>query len=95
MIIRFTYSFNENFILFMEITGLREYFGANPSLTSDSPTTIVHAKVSDPSGTHVELEDPDSKDEFYDAIADGDSLDDEDSDDDAELPKVLQIKERI
>ncbi|XP_020089742.1 protein ENHANCED DISEASE RESISTANCE 2-like [Ananas comosus] len=81
-----------SFALLCQVAGLREYFGANPSLTSDSPTTIVHAKVSDPSGTHVELEDPDSKDEFYDAIADGDSLDDEDSDDDAELPKAGKVK---
>nr|CAD1827794.1 unnamed protein product [Ananas comosus var. bracteatus] len=81
-----------SFALLCQVAGLREYFGANPSLTSDSPTTIVHAKVSDPSGTHVELEDPDTKDEFYDAIADGDSLDDEDSDDDAELPKAGKVK---
>ncbi|XP_058067520.1 protein ENHANCED DISEASE RESISTANCE 2-like isoform X2 [Magnolia sinica] len=75
-----------------QVAGLREYFAANPTLKFDSPTTVVHSSISSVSGASCELEDPNSKDEFYDAIASDASLEDEDSDEDVELPKGGQMK---
>lgn len=73
--------------------GLREYFAANPALTSDLPSTVVKSKASEPLIIHSELEDTEPGDEFYDALARGESFEDEDSDDDdddddAITPKV-------
>lgn len=70
------------FALLSQVAGLKEYFEANPALTSETPSTIVHSSCSDDAIDRAELEDSELKDEFYDAIANGDSLEDEDSDDD-------------
>ncbi|URE31223.1 hypothetical protein MUK42_32683 [Musa troglodytarum] len=69
--------------------GLKEYFGANPALTLYSPSTIVDSPISDASNAHTEFKDSEVDEEFFDAIASSDSLEDEDSDDDIELPKVI------
>ncbi|RLN03259.1 hypothetical protein C2845_PM13G18380 [Panicum miliaceum] len=61
---------------------LREYFAANPALTSDLPSTVVESKASEPLIIQSELEDSEPGDEFYDALARGESFEDEDSDDD-------------
>ncbi|XP_077238035.1 ENHANCED DISEASE RESISTANCE protein (DUF1336) isoform X2 [Tasmannia lanceolata] len=74
-----------------QVAGLREYFGANPALKFDSSTTIVHSKTSSDSIVSGPFEDPDSKDEFYDAIA-AESSEDEDSDDDLELSAGGKLK---
>ncbi len=70
--------------------GLREYFAANPALTSDLPSTVVKPKQSDSLIIQSELEDSELNDEFYDALARGESFEDEDSDDDDDMiPKVI------
>lgn len=76
------------YALLCQVAGLREYFGANPALRSDSSSTIVPSTISDISSAHAAFEDSEVKDEFYDALASEDSLEDEDSDDDVELPKL-------
>ncbi|KAJ4951312.1 hypothetical protein NE237_028144 [Protea cynaroides] len=68
------------YALLCQVAGLKEYFGANPVLCFDPPTTVVHSEVSSSSRASGELED----DEFYDAISAGTSSEDEDSNDDLE-----------
>ncbi|KAL6859367.1 hypothetical protein ACP4OV_017626 [Aristida adscensionis] len=70
------------FALLSQVAGLREYFEANPGLTSDFPTAVVKPKASVPLIIQGELEDSEPNDEFYDALARGESFEDEDSDDD-------------
>ena len=59
-------------------------------MTSDLPSTVVKSKASEPLIIQSELEDSEPDDEFYDALARGESFEDEDSDDDdgATTPKV-------
>lgn len=71
--------------------GLREFFRANPSLTFDAPSTSASPSSSDAANVHTGFEDSEVHDEFYDAIANDNSLEDEDSDDDIEPPKVLSV----
>uniref|UniRef100_A0A0D9X891 START domain-containing protein n=2 Tax=Leersia perrieri TaxID=77586 RepID=A0A0D9X891_9ORYZ len=83
------------FALLSQVAGLREYFAANPALTSDSPSTVLKPKASDSLIIHSELEDSEPNDEFYDALARGESFEDEDSDDDEEddvTPKTGKVK---
>lgn len=80
-------------LFFFAWTGLREYFAANPALTSDLPSTVVKSKASDPLIIQSELEDSEPNDEFYDALARSGSFEDEDSDDDVTTPKVLFMVE--
>ena len=77
------------FCLYYNFSGLKEYFGANPALTSYSPSTIVDSPISDSSNAHTEFKDSEVDEEFFDAIASSDALEDEDSDDEIELPKVV------
>ncbi|KQJ98445.1 protein ENHANCED DISEASE RESISTANCE 2-like isoform X2 [Brachypodium distachyon] len=70
------------FALLSQVAGLREYFAANPALTSDLPSTVVKPKASEPLIIQSELEDSEPNDEFYDALVRGESFEDEDSDDD-------------
>lgn len=79
------------FIDLFYYSGLKEYFGANPVSISDSSSPTVHSKISYISSDHAAFEESEVKDEFYDAIANDDSLEDEDSDDDVELSKVVPI----
>ncbi|KAG6490697.1 hypothetical protein ZIOFF_052007 [Zingiber officinale] len=74
-------------IYHFNFSGLKEYFGANPSLTIDTSLTIVEPKVSDASTAETEFKDSEMADEFFDATASSDSLDDEDSDDEIEISK--------
>lgn len=82
------------FALLSQVAGLREYFAANPALTSDLPSTVVKSKASEPLMIQSELEDSEPGDEFYDALARGESFEDEDSDDDddAATPKAGKVK---
>ena len=59
-------------------------------MTSDLPSTVVKSKSSEPLIIQSELEDSEPGDEFYDALARGESFEDEDSDDDDDdaTPKV-------
>ncbi|KAG4190348.1 hypothetical protein ERO13_A07G025000v2 [Gossypium hirsutum] len=72
------------------ISRLKEYIGANPSLSFESSATVVQSKLSDVSTSSSEFEDLEVQDEFYDAIA-GDSTsssEDEESEDDTENKKI-------
>ncbi|KAF8772925.1 hypothetical protein HU200_005323 [Digitaria exilis] len=81
------------FALLSQVAGLREYFAVNPALTSDLPSTVVKSKASEPLLIQSELEDSEPGDEFYDALARGESFEDEDSDDDdAVTPKAGKVK---
>ncbi|XP_006659442.2 protein ENHANCED DISEASE RESISTANCE 2 [Oryza brachyantha] len=83
------------FALLSQVAGLREYFAANPALTSDLPSIVVKPKASDSLIIQSELEDCELNDEFYDALARGESFEDEDSDDDDDddmIPKVGKVK---
>ena len=68
------------------VSGLKEYIGANPSLSCESSSMVIQSKLSDDSTSSGEFEDVEPHDEFYDAIA-GDSSsssEDEESEDDAD-----------
>ena len=77
----------------MLFRSLREYFAANPAITSDFPSTIVKSKASEPLIIQSEFEDSGPNDEFYDALVRGESFEDDDDDDDDEdddtTPKVI------
>lgn len=72
--------------------GLKEYVGANPEITSELSTTIIHSK----SGTfepNSEFEDAEATfEEFYDATDSSSS--DEDSDNEIEVNQVYFLKFR-
>ncbi|XP_052489222.1 protein ENHANCED DISEASE RESISTANCE 2 isoform X2 [Gossypium raimondii] len=77
------------YALLSQVAGLKEYIGANPSLSFESSATVVQSKLSDVSTSSSEFEDLEVQDEFYDAIA-GDSTsssEDEESEDDTEKKK--------
>ncbi|XP_073157572.1 protein ENHANCED DISEASE RESISTANCE 2 isoform X1 [Henckelia pumila] len=83
------------YALLSQVAGLKEYVAANPTFTSESPTTVVHTAVSDHSGSFSEFEDAETADEFYDAIAadsSSSSSDDDDSDNEIGVNKVRKIK---
>ncbi|KAK9268362.1 hypothetical protein L1049_000111 [Liquidambar formosana] len=83
------------FALLCQVAGLKEYIGANPALTVESTTTVVHPKFSDVSLSNSEYEESEVQDEFYDAIASDSSSEDEDSDEDEESDeKVKKVKLR-
>lgn len=70
--------------------GLKEYIRANPAVASESPTTIIHSKISDFLASNGELKDAEARDEFYDAVSGDSSSEDDDSDNDSEeVNKVL------
>ncbi|KAK7840094.1 protein enhanced disease resistance 2 [Quercus suber] len=75
-------------------SGLREYIGANPALSLESATTVVHSKISDVSVSSGEYEDAEVQDEFYDAIAadSSSSSEDEESDSDEHDNKGSKVK---
>ncbi|XVF48476.1 hypothetical protein PTKIN_Ptkin03bG0193400 [Pterospermum kingtungense] len=83
------------FALLSQVSGLKEYIGANPSLNCQVSTMVVQSKVSDVSTSSCEFEDLELQDEFYDAIA-GDSSsssEDEESEDDADnKEKKIKLK---
>lgn len=55
--------------------------------------TILESKVSDASTAETEFKDSEMADEFFDATASGDSLDDEDSDDEIEISRGVIIEQ--
>ncbi|KMZ66511.1 hypothetical protein ZOSMA_299G00010 [Zostera marina] len=82
------------FALLCQVAGLREYFAANPPSNPFSPLFGVESNTSDVSNLTPVFEESEM-DEFYDAIANTDSLEDEDSDEDSdeedrevEIPKM-------
>ncbi|XVE71085.1 hypothetical protein DITRI_Ditri10aG0121900 [Diplodiscus trichospermus] len=83
------------YALLSQVAGLKEYIGANPSLSCECSTMVVQSKLSDVSSSSVEFEDVEPQDEFYDAIA-GDSSsssEDEESNDDAgNKEKKIKLK---
>ncbi|KAH6794365.1 ENHANCED DISEASE RESISTANCE protein [Perilla frutescens var. hirtella] len=84
------------YALLSQVSGLKEYIGANPALASVFSTTIVHSKASDFSESNSEFEDAEAADaaeEFYDATDDS-SSEDEDADNDVEVNKDMNIKLR-
>ncbi|KAJ1268606.1 hypothetical protein BS78_07G148000 [Paspalum vaginatum] len=80
------------YALLSQVAGLREYFAANPALTSDLPSTVVKSNASEPLMIQSELEDTETGDQFYDALTRGESFEDEDSDDDEITPKAGKVK---
>ena len=70
---------------------MKEYVGANPALTAESPTTVIHSKISDVLASNGELEVAEAPDEFYDAIAGDSSSEDDNSDDDSEKVNKVRI----
>ncbi|CAI9097478.1 OLC1v1033911C1 [Oldenlandia corymbosa var. corymbosa] len=78
------------FGLLSQVSGLKEYIGANPALTLESAATVIHSKISDETTSNGEFKDAEAPDEFYDAIA-GDSESD-DSDDDTGANEKRKIK---
>ncbi|KAI3694749.1 hypothetical protein L1987_77719 [Smallanthus sonchifolius] len=76
------------YALLNQVSGLKAYISANPTLTCESSTTLVDTKTSDVSGLIGEFEDAEVAEEFYDAIAadSSSSSDDEhEKDGDAEV----------
>lgn len=71
------------FALLCQVSGLKEYIGANPSLTCNSHTTISDSRSSFSSVSNGEYDGADISDEFYDAISP--ESDDEDSDEEIEV----------
>ncbi|XP_075643264.1 protein ENHANCED DISEASE RESISTANCE 2 isoform X3 [Castanea sativa] len=82
------------YALLCQVAGLREYIGANPALSLESATTVVHSKISDVSVPIGEYEDGEVQDEFYDAIAadSSSSSEDEESDSDEHDNKGSKVK---
>ncbi|KAK3123519.1 hypothetical protein QOZ80_8AG0632120 [Eleusine coracana subsp. coracana] len=81
------------FALLSQVAGLREYFAANPALSSYLPSTVVKSKASETLIIQSDVEDSEPNDEFYDALARGESFEDEDSDeDDVTTPKAGKLK---
>ncbi|XP_068651507.1 protein ENHANCED DISEASE RESISTANCE 2-like isoform X2 [Aristolochia californica] len=81
------------YALLCQVSGLREYFEANPALTSDSPSAIVQSNISTDSISSLsDFEDPEIKEEFYDALAADQALEDEDSDDEVDFSKSGKLK---
>ncbi|GLT55441.1 hypothetical protein SLA2020_285610 [Shorea laevis] len=70
------------YALLCQVSGLKEYIGANPALKSESTTMVVHSKYFDIPGPNSDYEDAEVQDEFYDAIARDSSSSEEDDDDD-------------
>ncbi|XP_041998517.1 protein ENHANCED DISEASE RESISTANCE 2-like isoform X1 [Salvia splendens] len=83
------------YALLSQVSGLKEYIGANPALASVFSTTIVHSKSSDLSGSNSEFEDAEGADEFYDATDDSSSDDDDNENDNKEeVNKDMKTKLR-
>ncbi|XP_056162620.1 protein ENHANCED DISEASE RESISTANCE 2 isoform X1 [Syzygium oleosum] len=69
------------YALMCQVSGLKEYIEANPSLKVQSSMAVVQSKVSDVSISNSEYEEKDVRDEFYDAISADSSSEEEESDD--------------
>lgn len=80
------------FGMLSQLAGLKEYIGANPALTFDSSTVVVHSKTSGVSMSSNELEDAMGSDEFYDAIGAASSSSDEDSDNEVPSKQDKKVK---
>ncbi|XP_051149212.1 protein ENHANCED DISEASE RESISTANCE 2-like [Andrographis paniculata] len=79
------------FALLSQVSGLKEYVGANPTLALEATTKIFHSKVSDLSESNSEFEDAEADEEFYDATDDS-SSEDEDNNNALDINKDKKIK---
>ncbi|GAA0153998.1 defense/immunity protein [Lithospermum erythrorhizon] len=77
------------YALLSQVAGLKEYIGANPALTVESPT-VVQSNLFDVTESNNMFED-EEVDEFYDAIAAESSSEDEDSDVEAEAANIAGL----
>ncbi|OMO90969.1 hypothetical protein COLO4_18731 [Corchorus olitorius] len=68
------------YALLNQVSGLKEYIGANPSLKCETSAMVVQSKFSDVSISSSDFEDVEVQDEFYDAIAGDSSTSSEDED---------------
>uniref|UniRef100_A0A7N0SWV4 START domain-containing protein n=1 Tax=Kalanchoe fedtschenkoi TaxID=63787 RepID=A0A7N0SWV4_KALFE len=81
------------YALLCQVSGLKEYIEANPSLKFESPVTVMQSKFSDVSLSSSDFEDSEVQDEFYDAIAgDSSSSDDDSPDDDNDGKQGKKVK---
>ncbi|KAL1563471.1 protein ENHANCED DISEASE RESISTANCE 2-like isoform X1 [Salvia divinorum] len=83
------------YALLSQVSGLKEYIGANPALASVFSTTIVHSNSSDLIGSNSEFEGAEGAEEFYDATDDSSSDDDNNENDNkVEVNKDMETKVR-
>ncbi|CAM8942586.1 unnamed protein product [Rhodiola kirilowii] len=82
------------FALLCQVSGLKEYIEANPTLKYESPATLMQSKFSDVSLSSSDYEESEAQDEFYDAIA-GDSSSSDDDDDDSPDDNIDDNKKRV
>ncbi|CAN6448053.1 unnamed protein product [Victoria cruziana] len=81
------------FALLCQVAGLREYFNAKPASTFDSDSTVLQKKLPKELDFSGELSAADAGEQFYDAIAANESLEEEDSDDEeVDLNKEGKLK---
>ncbi|KAF3773333.1 ENHANCED DISEASE RESISTANCE 2 protein [Nymphaea thermarum] len=77
------------FALLCQVAGLREYFNTKPASAFVSDSTILQKEVPKELDFSGELSTTDASEQFYDAIAANESLEEEDSDDEeVDLNKV-------
>ncbi|XP_050208638.1 protein ENHANCED DISEASE RESISTANCE 2-like [Mercurialis annua] len=74
------------YALLSQVSGLKEYIGANPALKTKYATTVIHSKISEDFTSSSEYGDAEIQDEFYDAIA-ADSSSSEESEDEGQPVK--------
>lgn len=79
------------YALMCQVSGLKEYIEANPSLKVQSSMAVVQSKVSNVSIPSSEYEEQDLRDEFYDAIS-TDSSSEEDESDDEETDHKAKVR---
>ncbi|XP_031479449.1 protein ENHANCED DISEASE RESISTANCE 2 [Nymphaea colorata] len=81
------------FALLCQVAGLREYFNTKPASTFVSDSKILQKEVPKELDFSGELSTTDASEQFYDAIAANESLEEEDSDDEeVELNKEGKLK---
>lgn len=79
--------------LLSQVSGLKEYIGANPALKSEPSIMVVPSKYFDSPVSVSDYEDVGVHDEFYDAIADGSSSSSDDEDSEGhEVNKETRVK---
>ncbi|KAJ4846793.1 hypothetical protein Tsubulata_014108 [Turnera subulata] len=80
------------YALLTQVSGLKEYIGANPALKFEYTTTVVRTKFSDGAISNGEYDDTEVQDEFYDAIAADTSSSSDESDGDGDQHEDLKVK---
>ncbi|KAI4377730.1 hypothetical protein MLD38_015310 [Melastoma candidum] len=80
------------YALLCQVSGLKEYIEANPSLKIHSSTAVVQSKLCGCSLSNSEFEDQEVKDEFYDALGSASSSSSEDESDGETENKEPKVK---